>query len=390
MWPISAACAQALRGSHTRTPVIEVFNGFGPMIASSYSTPRIQLEHTGEIRVDRTAKHVRMLSATLIDIDGTFAPAVSQPIVDPLRRPQMQVYFRIGWNDPATGTAMTEDIPAGRFTITRTKDSEIGAGSEITIEGTSRSSSAIEQNTWLAPYNVPGVVGYDGAIRAALVDRSLPGWQQVFRFETSLTDTPIGMVFDGVTDPWTELQQLAVTDGKELFDDQVGAFVLRTAPVAAGAAPVWAYDESVTSPRLRNTLSRDTDGTTIYNGVMLGSSGPWLPFADLVSVKWDEDPTSPTYYLGSFGRHPLRIDNFAAATQEQNDAACIAKFNDTIGVAEQIDAEALPNPAHDPGDIVTVASAATGLNDVAVLQSFTLPFDVTTSMPFTIKRRRTR
>lgn len=394
MYPISAACKAALLGSHTRTPVLEVYSGFGPLVASTYSNPRIQLDpDAGDdgIRVDRTAKHVRMLTATIVDVDGSLAPQINQPIIDPLRGPQIQAYFDIGWFDPPTGQAVVERIPAGRFLITRTTGTESGVGETIAIEGTSRSSKVVERNTWLAPYNVIPAVGYDQAIRAALIDRSYAGWIQQFRFEASAAVTPYGMVLglDGSSDPWAELQQMAITDGRELLDDQLGGFLYRTPPSANGATSVWSYDESVSSPRLRNTVTRETDLDNAYNGVLLTGSAPWLT-VPVSSVKWDEDPTSPTYFRGPFGQHPLSVDDVAVATQEQADAACIAKFNDVIGVTEQVGLEALPNPAHDPGDIVTVISSATGLADLAVLQAFTLPFDVEHSMPATIARRRSR
>lgn len=389
MWPISDACKAALAGSHTRTPIVEIFDGFGAMIAASYTTPRVALEPTGQISVDWTGKFVRSLSATVVDIDGQLAPAVDAPLVDPLRRPQLQSYFDIGWLDPLMGTQMSERIPSGRFVISRAQGTEVGSGETIAIEGTSRSGALITDNAWLAPYNVPGGVPYSVAIRTALQDRKLAGWLQLFRFETSVTQTPFGIVFgnSGGSDPWVDLQQMAVSDGRELLEDQVGSFVLRTPPTLDdGALPTASYND-VNSPRLRSSATRDVDTANAYNGVILRSSAPWL-LVPVISVRWVDDPGSPLYYLGPFGKKPFQVDDATVATQDQADAACLVKFNKVTGVTEQISFNALPNPAHDPGDPIEVVSAATGVSSVALLRSFVLPFDVTAPMPCTVQRRR--
>lgn len=387
MWPISDACKAALLGPHTRVPVLEIFDGFGSMIAATYSTPAVHLDlsNPGGISVDWTAKYVRSLTAQIVDKDGSLAPALDAPMVDPLRYPQLQSYFDIDW---PTNPGAPERIPAGRFLISRATGTEQGSGETIAIQGIARSGGLITNKTWLSPYNVPGGVPYSVAIRSALQDRSLPGWLQQFRFETSVTQSPFGMVFGGSggSDPWTDLQQMAVADGKELLEDQVGSFVLRTPPKLDGAVPVATYDD-VNSTRVRNSAVRDIDSANAYNGVILRSSAPWL-LVPVISVKWVDDPGSPLYYLGSFGMKPFQVDDATVATQDQADAACLVQFNKVTGVTEQISFSALPNPAHDPGDAIEIVSEATGVSDVALLRTFTLPFDVTQPMQATVQRRR--
>lgn len=361
------------------------------MIASTYASPAFILLPDGEIHVERRAAHSRTLTATVIDVDGSLAPSVTQQTFDPLQLPQMQVYFDIGWNDPLSGVAMTERIPVGRFVIQTATPSEMGDGSTIPITGVSRSSAAISRNKWVKPYNVPSSISYDKAIAAALTDRTLRGWQQQYRFETSTFDTAFGMTFggDSRSDPWADLQQLADADGKELTEDALGAFVLRTPPDPTRAVPVWAYDELPGSGKIPNTLKRTVDVTQAYNGVILRSSASWLT-VPVLSTMWDTDPSSPTYYLGPFGQNAFETDSAMVSTQQQGDLAAAAKYLSVGGITEQIDVEGRPNPAHEEADVVTAASEITGVNDVALLEAFTLPFDPTRTMPVTIRRRRRR
>jgi len=95
---ISAACAAALRTSHTRQVVLEVYDGFGPIIATTYGTPRLSVID-GEVQAERRADFTRRFRATVVDRDGAMVPAAEAPYLDPLRRPQVQVYFDVGWID---------------------------------------------------------------------------------------------------------------------------------------------------------------------------------------------------------------------------------------------------------------------------------------------------
>lgn len=395
MWPISDACRAALAGPHRRTPVAEVYDGFGSLLAATYAStrpggpPSIRLTGNGQISCDWTGTYTRSLSAEVVDVDGALAPALDAPALDPLHRPQWQAFFDIGWDDPATGVALTERIPAGRFVVTRTVDQEAGRGGTLQIEGTQRSGLLVADNAWLAPYNVVGGVPYSVAVIQALKDRTFAGWLQQFRFETSITETPFGMIFgnSGGSDPWSDLRQMAVSDGKELLEDQVGAFVYRTPPtVDSEVAPTAVYNDT-NSTRVRGSLARDIDAANSYNGVVLRSSAPWL-FFPVIATKWVDDPADPLYYLGTFGKKPFQVDDATVASQDQANAACAVKFNKVTGVTEQITFDVVPNPAHDVGDLITVVSAATSVNDDALLQTFTLPFDVSAKMPVTVQRRR--
>lgn len=385
MQTISAACKAALRQSHTRTTVCEIYDGWGPMLASTYSTPRIKLDTDGAVTVDRNALHVRSFTATIVDRDGVLSPKIGQTKLDPLYRPHAQFYSEIGWIDAASDQRMTERIPIGRFLVDVNDVQEMGAGTVMALSGISAASGLIESNVWPGPYTVQQV-SYSAAIAAAITDRA--SWTPQFRFESSSTIVPPGVVLggSGSSDPWGDLQKLAEADGKELLDDALGAFILRTIPDPTLLDPTWSYDQQQPTLKLPNA-HRVIDSSKVYNGVILNASAPWLIYP-IQSVVWDTDPNSPTYYKGKFGMRPFQLDDAIVASQAQADAAAAAKLVKVLGVSEDISSDAIPNPAHEPGDVVFAASAQLGMSDRALLDTFVIPFDVRKSMPVTVTRQR--
>ena len=395
MWPISEGCRAALKTDHSLDVVAEVYDGFRSLIASTYGTPRIEMLGDGAITVERKALHTRVVSFSVIDTDGALIPTFEQRYLDPLYRPQVQFYFDVGWADE-TGDHV-ERIPAGRFALDDNDAVEREGGALMQCTGTGRSSALVSQNPWTSPFPIPDGITWDAAIKLALGDRcgltiadpvtALSGWSPIFRFSPSTALTPKGIVLggDSRSDPWAELQKFAEGDGKELIEDATGGFVLRPIPTTAGAV-VWHYDETEESTAL-GSMHRKMRVADVYNGVIVRCSAPWLLFP-VTGVAWDTDPFSPTYYLGPFGMKPKLIDDAIASTVGQANAAAAVHLGATLGLVEEMPFDALTNPAHDPGDVVSIGSEALAVTDVALLDSFTLPFDV--GRPMTVVVRRTR
>lgn len=391
MYQISEACKAALTGDHTQEVVAEVFQGFGRLLASTYSTPRIELDSTGEIKVEKGAKHSRSFSAKVLDPEGLLVPEDDMGWLDPLTRPQLQFYFDIGWEDDFGGHV--ERIPTGRFTLDRNQVEETGGeGAIMSITGNSRSSTSIQDNAWLQPYQMRNGVNWDYAILLALQDRRLDGWVQQFRFESSVTNMPLGvqLVPTEGSDPWADLQAMAVSDAKELLEDALGAFLLRTpadVTTLTDKDAVCQYVEAIGSASHEIGTTRDIDISKALNGAIVRGNAPWL-LSPVIGVAWDDDSGSPTYYKGKFGRRAQTFDDSTVGDETQANAVARQKLAKILGVSEQVDFQTLPNPAHEPGDVIKVVFSGSKVDALVVLQSFTLPFDVGATMPVTINRVR--
>lgn len=390
MWTITDACATALKRSHTKSLVMELYDSFGVLRASTYSNPRLVATSDGEVVVDRTAVHTRSFSGTVVDPDGALTSGDRRTLLDPLYRPQLAISVDVGWRAPLTGEAAVERVPLGRFVLDEVGVEELGDHAVLQLSGVSAASALIADNAWSAPYTPPAGT-YSEAIAALLNDRASNaglGWLPALNLEGSSTALPQGLTIggDGRSNPWDDARKLAEADGKELLTDAAGNVVLRSVPtVSPGATPVWEYSDD-SGTRLAG-LRRSISAQNVYNGVIMTASAPWLIYP-VQSVVWDTSVSSPTYYLGQFGKKPLEVSDAMVASQAQCDSAAAAKLKSVLGVAEDISFAALSNPAHEPGDIVRVASSAAGVDSLALLDKFSIPFDVRSPMRGTIRRQR--
>ena len=75
------------------------------------------------------------------------------------------------------------------------------------------------------------------------------------------------------------------------------------------------------------------------------------PLSALVT---DDDPASPTYWGGPFGK-VARVDNSTAVqTVEQAELAAAEILNSQLGLSRSLQLTSAPNPALEAGDVVTV------------------------------------
>lgn len=385
MYPISDALRAALTRSFTFHTITEVHDGSGVLIATSYAdTGRIEVLSV-EVVVERRAKFARSFTAEVVDVDGLFVPAYDAATLDPLARPQIVFSWEVFWHDE-TGDH-SEPVPLGRFVVEENLSKAPGGdGALLTISGRQRC-VLISENPWTAPYEISAGITYPEAIEAILVDRAV-GWTPVVRADVGTEVTPAGIVLGGDdrSDPWADAQKLAEADGMELFEDATGAFVLRRIPDPKNGTPVWTFDESEESSMLPDE-SRRVSSAEMHNGVIVRGSAPWLLFP-VQGIAWDDDPQSPTYYQGPFGRKPKQVDDAQVASEEHANETAAALLPDVLGVTEEVPFHALPNPALDQGDIVRLVSSALKVDDVALIESLRVTSDPSASFDGTIRRQR--
>lgn len=159
--------------------------------------------------------------------------------------------------------------------------------------------------------------------------------------------------------PWTnpgQTAQITLTDGTN------------AAPGANGAVADWTI-----------TVSR----TGVYNSVVFASERQ-DGTAPVHAIARDLFATSPTYYLGNFGRKPLLIQNQAAMTQSQ----CLSAAQSALKVATAITQtwdplSIVPDASLELGDLVSVQ--AEGAASVQAVVGFTLPLRETGDMSLNLR-----
>lgn len=321
------------------------------------------------------------------------------------------------WASDLASNPPYELVPIGVFRINSVQVEE---GSEaqvqITVSGSDISNN-IAKNHWTSPvtvwkskYAVPvskvdttpevryTATNVKDAIQMLIEDRWPPkGHRTIFgnpKFNFSgVVDAkltaPVVMgartvSSSGSNSPWTDISALASSMGAELFVDVNGSFTLRTVPDPNTLKPSWAFLDGSTnggiytpvlpdpvtgvvpvSPLIQATRKLDDSKAVNYVIATGENTGTKTP---LKAIAMDNDPKSPTYYLGEFGRvvayEPGRKK---LTTQKMVQKAADTYLNWFVGGDESVTFEGVVNPALDAGDVVKVRRRSIGIFDNALV-----------------------
>lgn len=167
-----------------------------------------------------------------------------------------------------------------------------------------------------------------------------------------------------------------------------GSFVQRLTPWTkpGQTAQVTLTDGTDVAPGVQGTIADWTitvSRTGVYNAVVFASERQDGTAPVYATVR-DLDATSPTYYLGNFGRKPLLVQNQAAMTQSQ----CLTAARSTLKVATAITqtwdpVSIVPDASLELGDLLDVR--AEGAASTQVIAGFTLPLRETDAMPLSLR-----
>lgn len=365
MRTVSSAFRTALAGNHSVAVGADIYRA-GALVVQGLQVLG------GTVNVDATAAVRRRCTVTIVDPDGTLTPSTAADELAPYGN-ELRISRGIVLD---TGP---EILPLGVFSIAAV--SVIDEGHRIIrVTGYDRSRK-VARARFTEPYVVAEGTNYSTAIKALLESR-VDGL--TFLLSSTSFTTP-ALVFAEDADPWAEATKMAKAIGFELFFGPDDITVLRPEPDPANAPLAWEYvdGENATFVAIENTLS-DEPG---YNGVVVIGEHPSLA-APVRAEAWDADPASPTYYLGPYGRVPTFVRSQFISTTTQAQDAADAQLQRVLGGTEQLRFTAIPNPAHEAGDVVRVVRDELGLDDFVVLDAFDIPLEPEGLMPVVPRKRR--
>ena len=210
-------------------------------------------------------------------------------------------------------------------------------------------------------YEIAAGTNYVDAI-VALIDAGVPG------LEYSMAPTPHVtplLVFAAGTNRWQAAQRMASSIGCELFFGGLGEVVMRVAPNVLSADPVAELHEGVGG--VLTGISRRRDRGPAYNRVTVSSSNSSSGEV-FTAVVTDDDPSSPTYYDGPFGRKPRPpITSPYVASDAQATDMALRELGANLGVARSLNMTIDPHPLLEVSDVVSIRRAALGVDEVQVL-----------------------
>lgn len=159
--------------------------------------------------------------------------------------------------------------------------------------------------------------------------------------------------------PWTKPGQVALVT----FSDGTNA-----APGVENAVADWTI-----------TVSR----TGVYNSVVFASERQDGTVPVYATVR-DVVPTSPTYYLGNFGKKPLLIQNQTALSQAQCLSAAQSALKSATAITQTWDPVSIvPDASLELGDPILMQ--AEGAASIQVISGFTLPLRETGDMSLSLR-----
>ncbi len=335
MQPTSTRWKSAVRESHTVVVECDVlYNGIVVVANVAIVGGSVALDRTAAVRGRCTAQFAEPLRIPNTSLD-VFQPA------------GYEIAIRRGIR---YGDGTTELMP------------DLGLTS---VSASDRSQTVIDARLEV-DYAVAAGTNYGAAIQALILD-GVPS--TTFAYPTITATTP-QLVFPAQGDRWKFAQSMATSIGYELFYDGLGQNSMRSEPALATAVPTLTIAEGDGGVLMSAVVDRNRQYA--YNRVVVTSQNA-SNTAIYRGVATDDDPASPTYYFGPFGRKPRFFVSEFITSDAQALAAAHAILAANIGVTRGLNMSAVPNPALEPSDVVAVTRSRLGMsNEVHIIDSMTI------------------
>ena len=169
-------------------------------------------------------------------------------------------------------------------------------------------------------------------------------------------------------DRWDAIRELAEPLGAEVVIDNMGRFIVRQADTQA--EPVWTIGPGEGGVLVSREVTRSRSEQ--YNAVALTVEPPDSNAQDNSNKFFvylvDNDPGSPTYYDGPFGKKPVSKRNDTPTTEQQAINAAALELGKVSGAAREISFESLYNPLLEPGDRIELIGRD-GKSEIHIIDS---------------------
>lgn len=266
----------------------------------------------------------------------------------------------------------TETVALGRFGIEDAEVTDEGQGASVRVAALDRAeriSKAKFEDTFQLAAGVPFTTGILDVVRGAW-----PEVPVVDGFE-GMSAVSLGkpITAQAGEDRWEFAQGLATALGMVLFFDGDGVLTLRPYAESGAVLDVTDGEDGV----LLN-VSRNWSRTVAFNRVVVTGEGAGT--AVFRGVATDNNPFSPTYYDGPFGRVPeFRSYPQIVSDQQATDVA-MSILAQHLGVPSTVSFGMVPNPALEPEDTIHISRPGVGVDHDYIIDSLTIGLAATEQM----------
>lgn len=353
MRPVSDRFLATLRGSHTATFQARVLTNWQTGVdPDGVEIPIL----SGDVQMSATASIRSTLDLTTHADWPTRADSLLAPYGN-------EIWVARG---VAYGNGVTEWVSLGYFRLYASEQDDAPKG-PIRLSARDRMSGIVDARL-LAPIQFPSNRTF-GSVLAELVQEVYP--QATIEWDDpAVRDRPIGRALIAEEDRFEVLDDLVTSVGKVWYWDHRGILVVRDAPDPE--SPVWEVNGGANGVLV--SLSRELSRDGVYNAVVAyGEATDTETPPRAVAV--DDNPNSPTYWRGRFGKVPRYYSSPFVTTQVQARSAAASLLRQQLGLPYSVDFTAIPNPALEPGDPVRIVQSD-GTTETHVIESLTIPLTV--------------
>lgn len=257
----------------------------------------------------------------------------------------------------------------------RIQNSRLTSSGTVTVSCSDRASDVID-NGFISPTN--STVGKDCVEQIKdLIGDGFPG-------ATFGTSDVFGLTMPRLTwesDRGSALDEIAQSLGAYWYPLANAQFVVRRIPWTVAGAPVVTFNDGEGGTILDYGVERDR--TNVYN-VIAATGERTDGTAPVFAVSRDNNPSSPTYYLGQFGQRTRNIHLQTPASSGAVQSVADDVLKSSKALTESWDLVIVPDASLELGDVIGIEAAdRTGI--IQVVSGFALPLDLVSGMSLTLR-----
>jgi hypothetical protein len=326
----------------------------------------------GQITVDDVAIR-RTADVDLTDTTGELVPDDMRDLLAP-RSHEIRLFRGIRMYD---GTE--ELLPVGVYTITDDHIDDSGDGLHISLSLCDRA-YRIARDYLTFDWVIGEGTNYISAIQQ-IINRSVPFAPMDLTPTSHLS--PL-IIYEVGQDPWAAARELASNCGQEIYFDPNGVCTSRPIPNYTAQTPVWNFEEGEDCTMLYINR-RLTEQDSVNHVIVIGETADDAP--PVRGEVFDDNPSSPTYVHGDWGRVVEVVRTSSVTTNEAAASMAQGIFQKRLGVSDLIRLNALVHPAFEIGDVVTASRETSKVDGRFVVDKISIPMTAMRPMDLSMRRR---
>jgi hypothetical protein len=309
-----------------------------------------------------TSSARRYAYVNLGDPNGIFTPGNYKELLQPLGR-MMRLFRGIRYPD---GTS--ELLPCGVYDISLFRVDDSGDGFTCRVDGYDRSRK-LTRAALTDDYSIAAGTNIGTAIQMLLNHVLVGSSIQInYDFSSTVYTTPL-VNYQAGADPWAGAFALAQSIGCDLYFSVDGYCTMRPILDPRQVIPVWTFDDTRDQISMADAQMYQDDPVNHY--VVFGEATDSAPAVR--GEAYDNDPSSPTYVFGPYGRNTNVSTSSVVTTVAQANAMAAGLLAKTSAAVQQVDMDIVPHPAFDVNDVIRVRRPRISLDSHFAITQVVIP-----------------